>query len=47
MDREDIRDDWLSLDTGGDVLPSAKTITIKDREDIRDDWLSLGTGGGV
>jgi hypothetical protein len=29
MDREDIRDDWLSLDTSGNVLPSAKTIAIK------------------
>jgi hypothetical protein len=29
MDREDIRDDWLSLGTGGGVLPSAKTIAIK------------------
>ena len=29
MDREDIRDDWLSLGAGGSVLPSAKTIAIK------------------
>jgi hypothetical protein len=29
LDREDIRDDWLSLGAGGSVLPSAKTIAIK------------------